>query len=109
MGAESTPIGGVVWCVLGVRPTVFSQRTYAKGHRENGKHIEALCGEPLLLRRLVRVGVGGRLRVGVRARVGVGVGVRGASASVGVGMCVRDGGGGLGGSGAGEGSGLGGG
>ena len=74
--------------MLGLWPTVFSQRTYAKGHRENGKHIEALCGEPLLLRRLVPVGVGGRLRVGVRARVGVGVGV-GVRVRVGVRVGVR--------------------
>ena len=37
-------------------PSISSQRTYAKGHREDGEHIEAFCGEPLLLNRLVAQG-----------------------------------------------------
>ena len=53
------------WC----QTTPF-KRTNAKGHREDCEHIEPLCGEPLLLHRLVMV------RVRVRARAGVGVRVR---------------------------------
>ena len=53
-----------------LEPNYPFKRTNAKGHREDCEHIEPLCGEPLLLHRLVMV------RVRVRARAGVGVRVR---------------------------------